>query len=49
MWLLDQWAERHICDAQKKANSTIFQEAANLLCLKTIPTSRLNYGLDTVY
>jgi hypothetical protein len=32
MWLLDQWAERHIRDAQKKVSSTIFREAANRLC-----------------
>lgn len=48
MWLLDQWAERHIRDAQKKANSTLFREAANPLCLTMIRTSHRNYGLDTV-
>ncbi|AMX07954.1 hypothetical protein A0R60_3720 [Enterobacter asburiae] len=48
MWLLDQWAERHIRDAQKKVNSTISREAANPLRLTMIRTSRLNYGLDTV-
>lgn len=49
MWLLDQWAERHIRDAQKKVNSTIFRDAANSLSLTMTRILRLNYARDTVY
>ena len=49
MWLLDQWAERHIAMPKIKVISTISQEAANLLCWKMIRTLRLNCGPDTVY
>ena len=49
MWLLDQWAERHIRDAQNKGDFDDLPEAANLLCWKMIRTLRLNCGPDTVY
>lgn len=29
MWLLDQWAERHILDAQRKGELIIFRAVAN--------------------
>ncbi len=29
MWLLDQWAERHITEAQSKVSLIIFREVAS--------------------
>ena len=29
MWLLDQWAERHITEAQSKGEFDIFREVAS--------------------
>ena len=50
MWLLDQWVERHIRDAQTSGEfDSIFPDAENPLCSMMTRIFRLNYALDTAY
>jgi hypothetical protein len=47
MWLLDQWAERHILDAQTKVSLIIFRRGEPLTWMMI--RMCLNYAQATVY
>lgn len=49
MWLLDQWAERHITDAQSKGEFDGLLVQENRWFLTMIPTFRRNFEPDSVY
>lgn len=49
MWLLDQWAERHIIEAQSKGEFDGLPGTGEPLILTMILMSRLNFVPDSVY
>ena len=49
MWLLDQWAERHIIDAQSKGEFDGLPGTGEPLVLDDDSTFRLNFEPDSVY
>ena len=49
MWLLDQWAERHIRDAQTKGEFDNLSGSGEPLVLEDDSHIPLNYGLDIAY
>ncbi len=49
MWLLDQWAERHICDAQNKGEFENLPGSGEPLILDDDSHIPLNYGPVIAY
>lgn len=49
MWLLDQWAERHISDAQRKGEFDNLAGRGEPLVLDDDSHVALNYGPDIAY